>query len=517
MFKKSFSLMLILIFSLSNFLVLDANAIKIVSKEYSEQLNKDISLWDMFNYFWELYDWKIPDSYKYIDVKISWVKKDSKLYNNIQKLIYVNVLNNRDVYLNIYKKINAYNFYTFAWKNFNTNLILDSEIKGLKSRNAIVSDFDKINNKLKVNVNSFEFRDNLSNINKKKEIFSDVYNTLSNKYYWRDSLDKTKMISEATKALAESTWDKFTKYFPPVDNKSFNEALTWKYEWIWAYVDMEKPGEFKIISPISGSPAESAWLKWWDVVLKVDDKKITEKNWINEVISWIKWPAWTEVKLTIQRWKNIFDIIVKRDSIVIKEIDAKKINSNTLYIKMKFFWPNISKEFKDSLEILKTDKNIKKIIFDLRWDWGWYLNQVSDILSNFVPEWESTAIVKYYDWNQNYKSRWYDDIDFSKYKLITLQNWWTASASEIFIWTLKDYYPDITIIWEQSYWKGSVQTIKQYRDGSSLKYTIAKWYTWKTENWIDWIWIKPDILMKMEKYWVPENKDLQLQKALKLK
>jgi carboxyl-terminal processing protease len=143
------------------------------------------------------------------------------------------------------------------------------------------------------------------------------------------------------------------------------------------------------------------------------------------------------------------------------------------------------------------------------------LDQVADMLSYFVPAWEKTVITKYYNWENFYKSRWYDLIDFSKYKLIFLENGWTASASEIFIGTIKDYYPQAKIIWEKSYWKGSVQTIKTYSDGSALKYTIAKWFTWKTHTWIDGIWIKPDIEIKMDKYWVDEYKDKQLQRALR--
>ena len=96
-----------------------------------------------------------------------------------------------------------------------------------------------------------------------------------------------------------------------------------------------------------------------------------------------------------------------------------------------------------------------------------------------------------------------------------MQNSGTASASEIMIWTLKDYFPKIVSIGENTYWKWSVQTMKQYDDGSSFKYTIAKWFTWKTETWIDWVWFKADIELEydLEAYkldWV----DNQLQRAI---
>ena len=112
-------------------------------------------------------------------------------------------------------------------------------------------------------------------------------------------------------------------------------------------------------------------------------------------------------------------------------------------------------------------------------------------------------------------SKWYSLIDFSKYKLFLLQNSWTASASEIMIWTINDYYKNAKTIWTKTYWKWSVQVIKPYIDWSSLKYTVAKWFTWKTETWIDWIWIEPKLeldfdIKAYQKNWF----DNQLDKAI---
>ena len=137
------------------------------------------------------------------------------------------------------------------------------------------------------------------------------------------------------------------------------------------------------------------------------------------------------------------------------------------------------------------------------------------MLGYVVPEWEKTAIVKYNWWNNTFYSKWLNIVDLNKYEVIILQNSGTASASEIMIWTLKDYFPKIVSIGENTYWKWSVQTMKQYDDGSSFKYTIAKWFTWKTETWIDWVWFKADIELEydLEAYkldWV----DNQLQRAI---
>jgi len=380
MFKKSFSLIILSLFIFININIWEVSAIKIVSKEIFEAENKKVNLWDMFTFFWKMYDNKIPESYKYIDLKIKWINKNTEIYKNIQKLVYVDVLKNNPVKLNLNKTINAFAFYSFAEKNYDLSLISDFEINNLKSRKAIFKDFKNIENKINITKNSFSLDNNWVAIGYKKHIFSDVYKTISSSHYNRDNIDKSKMIDEAIKALAKWSWDKYTTYFPPVSNKVFNEWLKWEYEGIWAYVDMETPWLFKIISPIADSPAEASGLKGWDIVTFVDEHEITEKSSLSEVVSWIKGPAGTTIVLTIKRWNKTQKIEVKRAKIIIKEIESKKINSSTLYIQMKFFWPSISKEFSNSLDILKTDKNIKKIIFDLRWNGWWYLDEVSNML-----------------------------------------------------------------------------------------------------------------------------------------
>lgn len=100
--------------------------------------------------------------------------------------------------------------------------------------------------------------------------------------------------------------------------------------------------------------------------------------------------------------------------------------------------------------------------------------------------------------------------------MIILQNGGSASASEIFIGTLRDYFPKIVTIGEQSFGKGSVQTLKTYYDGSTLKYTTAKWYTGKSRTGIDGVGISPDIELTFDDArWKKFKKDNQLEEALK--
>ena len=202
--------------------------------------------------------------------------------------------------------------------------------------------------------------------------------------------------------------------------------------------------------------------------------------------------------MTVLRdWKT-FDVEITRAKVTIKDVEYKKINNETFYIQIKVFGDNVFTQFSESLQALNKETWIKKVVFDLRNNPGWYLDKVADMLSMFVDKWNPVAIVDSQDWENIYASVWYKTLDLNNYKVYILQNSWSASASEIMIWTLKDYFPDITLVWEKTYWKWSVQTIKSYIDWSSFKYTIAKWFTWKTKTWIDKVWIKPDIELKQD-------------------
>ena len=515
---RRIALLIISLFLIFNFSYSNAVTIKIISKEESDKINKEISREEIFNYLSDSVTDNVPESYKYIALNIKWINSDTKLYSSLQKLVYLDLIKNVEVKFLKTRKLNAYTFFKLSENIYNVDLISELDESELKERNVIFGDFASLEKLLSKSEYDFDFTNDFNlKVTFKKKIFTDVYKTLQTSHYDKDKIDNIDLLDWAIEGLASGTKDKYTVYFPPAKNKNFNESLTWEYEGIGAYVDMETPGQVSIVSPIIWSPAEKAWLKWWDIITSVDGVQIEKENSLSEVVSWIKWPAWTKVVLVIKRGTKTLEVEVIRWNIIIKDVEYKVIDRTTFYIELKFFGPTIFKDFKAALEELKETKGIKKVIIDLRSNPGWYLDQVTNILGFFVAQWEPTAVVKYQDSEMSYKSKWYDLIDFSNYKLVILQNSWSASASEIMIWTIKDYYPEAVLIWEKTYWKGSVQTIKAYSDGSSLKYTIAKWFTWLTQTGIDWVWIKPDIEIIVEEYITDESKDIQLKKAREIR
>ncbi len=454
----------------------------------------EMTRWDAFIFFASQYRDEVPESFQFIDLNYKDIDEDSAIWDALQILVYLDKIKNS--YAPVYP-----------------DRVIDS--KSLELLSAKLTK-ESPSEKPKITIrSSFNWPSGTT----KQDVFDDVYTTLSNTHYDHEEFQKDQLLDGAIKGLAEGTGDKYTSYFPPVESKDFFQGLDGEYEWIGAYIDMTEPGVLMIVSPIVGSPAEQAGIRWGDRVTHVDGREISPENSQNEVISWIKGPAGSVVELTIIReWLTEELIIpVTRDKIIIKDIEHKQIDSSTYYIQIKNFWERVDTDFEDALLVVNDSSTIRKIVIDLRNNPGGYLDQVANLLSHVVPRESVTAIVSNGKQETPYISRWYETLNLSNYEVILLQNWGTASASEIMIGTLKDYFPKITVVWEQSFWKWSVQSLKRYYDGSTLKYTSAKWYTGKTKTAIDEIGITPDIEIEFDReLFENQSIDNQLQKALDL-
>lgn len=504
--QKKILIILLILCLFNNIFLLNTKAYEIQIIGKNANLEKSLSRLEIFNYVWNTLLKDIPSSYKYINLNYKWIDKNTEIYKNLQKIVYTDAILNAKSNLELKSNLKAYYFYLLIEKITWIDFITDENILSLKARDTNYLDL-KIVNQI---VNTTNNTPALSDSEKEKmEIFYDVYNTLLKDHYNSKDMDKNKLLYWAIWWLTKASNDNYTTFFEPIDYKDFTQDLSWEFEWIWTYIDMEVPWVLKVISPIKWSPADLSWILSWDIIKKVDWVEIDKTFSITKASSIIRWPAWTKVNLTILRWDKTIEITVTRWKITLKDVEYKVLNNKFFYIQTRMFWDNIANQFSLAIDELNKNKEINKIIIDLRNNPGWYLEQVNEMMSLLIEKWLAVSVLNN-KWKEqiNY-STWPVKVDLSKYQVFILANAWTASASEILIWTLKDYFPNIKIIGEKTYWKWSVQTIKTYLDGSSLKYTISKWYTWLSKTSIDLVWIKPDIEVKVEKD-SDKTKDIQL-------
>ncbi len=352
--------------------------------------------------------------------------------------------------------------------------------------------------------------------------FSKIKEILDTQYLDPSYVSWTVMWENALQAFVASLWDPFTVYLTARDNKSLHEELEWSsnFQWIWAVVT-KVPTGIMLEQIIKNSPAQKAWLKPLDIILK------SNWTWLAKLPLWkavslIKWPAGTKVKLTIKRWEKIFDVDVTRDKLKLTSVNDKIIkykNKKFWYISISSVWEKTYKQFKkDYNELLS--KHIQWIILDLRWNWGGYLWIWYKIGATWAKKWDIVVQTRYRDPSQNQVLRATSTWKLYWFPTVILVNGYTASAGEIITAAIKENNKQTTkLVWTKTFWKWTIQTLRQFPDGSSLKYTIWKWYTPDNENvckkWVlPWNGFEPDVKIKFDPKQYKKNlTDNQLEKA----
>lgn len=464
----------------------------------------------------------IPESYKYITLNFRNIEKNTPLYAALQKWVYMGFFKNLSIDLKTTELATPDQFVRAVESNLGQKIEVENPNGALTLKSVLDLLAELYQGPWDTTMGSWAITDDISlgafypvTTVSNFAILNDVYEKLKYNYYDSAKLNDEALIQGAAKGMADSAGDKHTAYFPPVESKDFHDQLDGGFDGIGAYIDMPKPGELHIISPMSGTPAETSGLKWGDIITKIDDTAITESTTLEEAVNKIKWVSGTTVKLHIKRGTDELDFTITRAKITINYVEYKKLETGDQYIKITTFGAWVNDAFVLALTAIAKDPSSGKIIIDLRNNPGGSLDEVAQMLNYFVPKGQSVVHIKYKSTVSEMLSEGQSLIDLSRRKIVILVNGGSASASEIMTGTIKDYLGDnVRIVGEQSYGKGSVQSLDTYTDGSSFKYTIAKWFTGKTQTGIDGVGIKPDLEVKFDdKLWKESGRDNQMEYA----
>lgn len=347
-------------------------------------------------------------------------------------------------------------------------------------------------------------------------LFWDAWAKIQEKYVNRASLDYDKMVYGAIEGLVKSLGDPYTVFFPPEENKKFNEDIKGAFEGIGAEIGMRK-GVVTIVSPLEGSPAKQAGLRAGDKVLKINDTITTDLT-LDEAVGLIRGPKGTEVLLTIMRYGEEApkEIKIIRDVInvpIIKyEIKDAPGGKKIAYVRLNQFTENAADEFRKTVnQILNSPA--QGIVLDLRDNPGGYLEVAVDIAGWFLEKGKLVVSEDFGNGDKNeHKSAGYNKL--AGYQTIVLINQGSASASEILAGALRDNL-GIKLVGEKSFGKGSVQELEELRGGTSLKVTVAKWLTPSGHSIMEQ-GLEPDEKVELTAEDIDNSRDPQLDKALEM-
>lgn len=344
--------------------------------------------------------------------------------------------------------------------------------------------------------------------------FFDVYETLTDNYY--DDVDRKKLVEDAIDGMVSSVGDVYTSYVDSDSSSEFNELVSGVYEGIGCTIQMQTDG-LKIIEVFEDSPAVQAGLIPGDIILKVDEIKVSQETDASELSNYIKNEAGEKITIVISRDDILHTLTLKRGKVETPVVSSVLYNRNDKkigYIAISLFSSVADKQFESKLEELERE-NISGLVVDVRYNNGGYLSTVTDIINLLLPKGKVIYQVEKDGKKESTKDK---TTSFREYPIAILVNQESASASEILAAAIKESYDNGYVVGVKTYGKGTVQQVKTLSDGSMIKYTVENWLT-PNGNWINENGVEPTDEVKMsDEYWdnpTLEN-DNQLQKALDL-
>jgi carboxyl-terminal processing protease len=364
-----------------------------------------------------------------------------------------------------------------------------------------------------VSLFSFEksFSEN-NDIYKKIDLFSEVLEKINKEYV--DEIDQSKSMDSAINGLLQSL-DPYSAYMTPESFESMQTETSGKFGGLGIEVGMES-GVVKVISPIDNTPASKAGLKAGDYIVKVDGVQIQGKS-LMEAVDLMRGLVGSSIEITVRR-RNVKKALIfniTREIIQVQSVKSELIDNNIGYIRLTSFNENSSYQIKKKINLLNKNKDLKGYILDLRNNPGGLLSQAITISDFFL---ENGEIVSTKGRKISENRKWFakkGDITNGK-TLIVLINYGSASASEIVAGALKDHKRAI-ILGENSYGKGSVQSIIPLKNRGAIRLTIAKYYLPSGKS-ISEVGVTPDIEIaeNLENFKFNTETDNQLNFAIKL-
>ena len=356
------------------------------------------------------------------------------------------------------------------------------------------------------------FSEKEDDIYSKVDLFSEVLDKVNKEYV--DEINQSEAMDAAINGVLQSL-DPYSAYMSPEMFEEMQTETSGEFGGLGIEVSMEA-GVVKVISPIDNSPADREGVKAGDYIVKIGNEQVQGKS-LTEAVELMRGPVGSDLEITIRRRgvKKSLIFNITREIIKIESVKSEIIDTNLGYLRLTSFNENSSKQIKEKIFELNKNKKVEFFILDLRNNPGGLLSQAIKIADFFLDNGEivSTKSRKVRE-NRKWFAKKGDIINGNT--LIVLINYGSASAAEIVAGALKNHKRAI-LIGENSYGKGSVQSIIPLKNKGAIRLTVSKYFLPSGKS-ISEVGITPDIEIaeSSDEFRINTDTDNQLKYAIKL-
>lgn len=355
---------------------------------------------------------------------------------------------------------------------------------------------------------------NVSKLDYRKiEEKTSLLQSIIDKYFLFDE-DMTKVEDGIYAGMMNGLDDPYTVYYTKEEYKALNEDTEGKYSGIGATVSQNPKSKIiTIVNVFDNSPAKEGGLLAGDIIYKIDGEEVTGTDLDVLVKTKIRGVEGSSFTMTVIRGEDRkqIDLNLTRRSIEIQTVTSKMLNDGIGYVAVSQFDALTSAQFKSNIESLKS-QGMKKLIVDLRGNPGGLLDQVVDMLDYILPE----GLVLYTEDKNGNKEEYYaKNPDELKIPMAVLVNENSASASEVFTATFKDFKWG-KVVGKTTFGKGIVQNVLPLGDGTAVKITTQHYYPPSGYD-LHKVGIKPDVDVDLnDGAVIGSDSDNQLGKAVEI-
>lgn len=314
----------------------------------------------------------------------------------------------------------------------------------------------------------------ISFINTSQDKISNLLDAINERYV--DKVDMNEIVEKSIPQILKEL-DPHSTYVSAKDVEASMQELKGSFSGIGVQY-MIYEDTVRVVRIIDGGPAEEAGLRAGDRIVTIDNKPFVGKSVNNDaVMKNLKGERGSSVRLGVKRngIRSLVNISITRGDVEVKSIDASyMLDEKTGYIRITSWGNNTYAEFLRAMATL-SPKGMENLVIDLRGNLGGYLQAAVEVANEFLPK--NSMIV--YDEGRNFKKEEYKSDGKGSYQqmpLVVLIDETSASASEIFAGAMQDN-DRATLVGRRSFGKGLVQVPLEFRDGSMLRLTVARYYT----------------------------------------
>jgi carboxyl-terminal processing protease len=313
---------------------------------------------------------------------------------------------------------------------------------------------------------------------------TELYEALNNQAV--DPPDKEALVRAAIEGMLKEVDDPYARYFPADEFEEFSASLDGTFSGVGLMLE-ETPQGPVIVSVLEGTPADKAGIEEGERIVRVNGENVRDDP-LEQIVMKVKGDPGTTVRLGLEGGnEGPRELRVTRAEFDLPIVTSETLEDGVGYINLLQFVDGTGERVRDEVGAM-VDDGVAGVMLDLRENPGGLLNEAVAVASLFIEDGEIVTVEE--------RSRQREVFEavgdaYEQVPLVVLVDDHSASASEIVAGAIQDADRG-SIVGEQTFGKGTVQTITQLPDGSGAKFTTARYYTPSGDS-IEGVGVKPDV------------------------